>query len=66
MSTMSYISKSGKTFTIERARGNLSGARIGFYVWDEGGNLVCDRAKGDGPVEPFATIEDAEAAADER
>ena len=64
MSSMNYISKSGKEFTIESVRGNLSGKLLGFYVWDKDGNLVCEQAAA--PVEPFPTIDAAEAFADEQ
>lgn len=66
MSTMNYISKSGKEFTIESVRGNMSGKLLGFYVWDKEGNLVCEHAGGCAPVEPFPTIDAAEAFADEQ
>ena len=66
MSTMNYISKSGKEFTIESVRGNMSGKLLGFYVWDKDGSLVCEQAGGCAPVEPFPTIDAAEAFADEQ
>ena len=66
MSSMNYISKSGKEFTIESVRGNLSGEHLGFYVWDKSGNLVCEQASGCAPVAPFPTIEAAESFADEQ
>lgn len=59
--SMTYIANDGETYRIEAVRGNLSGEKLGFYVWDKRGNTVHPPVAPFEPVEPFATIADAQA-----